>query len=133
MESNTTPLEVSFAGMDLKQAKCGIFCKWLGVCTSLLSMDLSRMGLDDEQGKLIASYVRKNNTLRKLELEGNVLGPKTAMEFGKTLKTNTALKTLNLESNTLASLDGSDSIGMYEFLKFFPENKTLLSLNIANN
>ena len=62
-----------------------------------------------------------------------MLGPKTAMEFGKTLKVNKTLMFLNLESNTLASLDGADSIGMYEFMKFLPENTTLLSLSIANN
>ena len=48
MEMNNTPLEISLAGLDLKQAKCGIFSKWLGICTSLLSVDMSRMGLDDE-------------------------------------------------------------------------------------
>ena len=33
-----------------------------------------------------------NKTLRKLELEGNSLGPKTALEFGKALKKNKTLK-----------------------------------------
>jgi hypothetical protein len=37
--------------------------------------------------------------MRKLELEGNALGPKSIAEFGRTLKYNTTLKYLDLESN----------------------------------
>jgi len=40
-----------------------------------------------------------NDTLRKLELEGNLLGLKSAIMFGKVLKVNTSLKFLDLESN----------------------------------
>jgi hypothetical protein len=46
-----------------------------------------------------------NNTLRKLELDGNLLGPKSAAEFGKALKVNKSLKLLDLESNQL-TVDG---------------------------
>jgi len=40
-----------------------------------------------------------NNTLRRLELDGNLLGPRSASEFGKALKVNKSLKLLDLESN----------------------------------
>ena len=78
-------------------------------------------------------YLRKNDKLRSLTLEGNLCGPKTAMEFGKTLKMNTTLKVLNLESNQLAAENGADQIGIYEFVECLPENTTLLSLSVANN
>jgi Ran GTPase-activating protein (RanGAP) involved in mRNA processing and transport len=42
-----------------------------------------------------------NKTLRKLELEGNCLGSKTAKELGYALMHNTTLKFLDLESNQL--------------------------------
>jgi hypothetical protein len=40
-----------------------------------------------------------NKTLRKLELEGNLLGPNSARAFGKALKNNQTLRLLDLESN----------------------------------
>ena len=100
-------MEVSLAGCEIAQ-KIPILSKHLGVCTSILSLDLSRSGIDDENGKVLVSYLRKNNILRKLELEGNLLGPKTAIELGKSLKVNTGLKLLDLESNQLCADNGSD-------------------------
>ena len=73
-----------------------------------------------------------NKTLRKLELEGNSLGPKTALEFGKALKKNKTLKFLNLESNQL-TMDGNEMFGIYEIVEALEVNKTLLSLNMTNN
>jgi len=46
-----------------------------------------------------------NNTLRKLELEGNLLGMKSAIAFGKALRINEGLKFLDLDSNQL-TIDG---------------------------
>ena len=99
----------------------------------MLLLDLARCSIDDEQGKYLISYLRKNNTLRSLYLEGNVLGPKSAMELGQTLKVNTGLKLLDLEGNQLVGGDANDQIGLYEFVEFLDSNTTLLSLNIANN
>ena len=121
MSMNETPMEVSLAGCEIAQ-NIPILSKHLGVCTSILSLDLSRSGIDDENGKVLASYLRKNNILRKLELEGNLLGPKTAIELGKSLKVNTGLKLLDLESNQLCADNGSDQIGLYEFVEFLEHN-----------
>ena len=73
-----------------------------------------------------------NKTLRKLELEGNNLGPESAYTFGRALKVNTTLKYLDIESNNLTT-DGTDFGGVTELFTFLPANKTLLSLNLANN
>ena len=81
MQLNETPMEVSLAGVELNSQKVPILAKHLGICTSVLSLDLGRIGMDDESGKILVSYLRKNNTLRKLELEGNLLGPKTIYIF----------------------------------------------------
>jgi len=45
---------------------------------------------------------------------------------------NKTLKYLDLESNQL-TVDGQDMWGVYEFVEFLGANKTLLSLNLANN
>jgi len=47
----------------------------------------------------MAQMLNTNNTMRKLELEGNGLGPKSAAEFGRMLAKNKGLRHLNLESN----------------------------------
>ena len=52
-----------------------------------------------------------NTTLRKLELEGNSLGPMCAYAFGRALKVNKTLKFLDLESNQLTS-DGTTNAGI---------------------
>lgn len=69
----------------------------------------------------------------KLELEGNLLGPKAALEFGKTLKDkNKTLRYLDLENNYL-----TDSGATYDEVKSFSDclltNNSLLHLNLANN
>lgn len=43
--------------------------------------------------------LKGNKTLRKLELEGNLLGPNSAKKFGEALKHNISLRVLDLESN----------------------------------
>merc|ERR1712083_1005122 len=74
-----------------------------------------------------------NKVLRKMELEGNNLGPKSAKEFGLALKVNTTLKFLDLESNQL-TMGNEDTSGVqHYFIDALRTNKTLLSLNIANN
>jgi predicted phosphatase len=66
---------------------------------------MSRKAISDSDGQVLAQMLYTNNTLRKLELDGNLLGPKSAAEFGKALKVNKSLKLLDLESNQL-TVDG---------------------------
>ena len=70
--------------------------------------------------------------MRKLELEGNNLGPLCAFAFGRALSENTTLKFLDLENNQLTN-DGSDFKGVLEMFNFLDHNTTLTSLNLANN
>ena len=65
--------------------------------------------------------LNSNSTLRKLELEGNLLGPKSAIEFGEALKYNTSLKYLNLESNQL-TVDGQEMYGIIQMFEFLSHN-----------
>ena len=99
---------------------------------SLFSIHLARKGILDHDGIFLAYMLRTNKTLRKLELEGNNLGPLCAFAFGRVLSENKSLKFLDLESNQLTN-DGSDFKGVIEMLNFLEFNNTLLSLNISNN
>ena len=82
---------------------------------------MSRSGIKDEEGAEVAKILYNNRTLRKLELEGNLLGAKTAMQFGKVLKLNNTLLALDLENNCLTQ-DGEDNAGMVEFIRALETN-----------
>lgn len=73
-----------------------------------------------------------NKTLRKLELEGNCLGLQTARVFAIALRKNTTLRSLDLESNNLTH-DGEENGGVEEMIQALAGNETLLSLNLGNN
>lgn len=94
---------------------------------------MARRKIDDNDGLIIAKMLQYNKNLRKLELEGNLLGPQSASAFGHALKINKNLMVLNLESNQLNAENGSDPWGLYDFVEFLDSNTTLLSLNVANN
>jgi Ran GTPase-activating protein (RanGAP) involved in mRNA processing and transport len=70
----------------------------------------------DSEGVVLAQMLVSNKTLRKLELEGNLIGPQSARAFGKSLKKNITLRVLDLESNQLTQ-DGQDMQGIYDFVK----------------
>jgi Ran GTPase-activating protein (RanGAP) involved in mRNA processing and transport len=93
---------------------------------------MARKDIKDDSGRIIAKMLHTNKTLRKLELEGNCIGIKSATEFGKALKTNKTLLYLDLESNQL-TMDGQEMRGVYDLVEFLDHNTTLLSLNLANN
>jgi len=80
----------------------------------------------------LARALLTNTTLRKLELEGNVLGNQTARVLALALKKNKTLRYLDLESNDLTRM-GEENTGVEEMIQALIHNKTLLSLNMANN
>ena len=100
--------------------------------TSLSCLHMSRKMLDDEVGVDLARMLMLNPNVRKLELEGNKLGPKTSEHFGHLLKLSKTLLFLDLENNMLTN-QGDDTSGMYYFIEALKDNKTLMSLNMGNN
>lgn len=95
-------------------------------------LHLARKEIKDPEGQDIAKMLKDNKWLRKLELEGNFLGPLSAKEFGRALKVNTTLKYLDLDNNYLTN-NQQDTSGVTSFTKCLYKNKTLLSLHMANN
>lgn len=61
----------------------------------------------ENEGIEIAKNLRENKTLEKLELEGNLLGPKTAYEIGQLIKDNSIIRYIDIEYNNLT--DGGTS------------------------
>ena len=66
-----------------------------------MSLHLARKMIKDEDGVKIAKMIKNNKYMRKLELEGNLLGPNSAKELGEALLENKTLKYLDLEGNQL--------------------------------
>jgi hypothetical protein len=99
IKENNTPKEYTLAGINLGAPRCRILCSRMRFNTSLTALHLARKQIQDPEGVEIAKILYDNKVLRKLELEGNLLGPNTAREFGNVLKVNKTLRLLDLESN----------------------------------
>lgn len=96
---NRTPFEYTCSGLELGSFRTKSLASYVAYNTSLLSIHMSRKQISDIDGEMIAKMLENNKTLRKLELEGNLLGVRSAAEFGRQLKMNKTLKYLDLESN----------------------------------
>lgn len=132
LQENETPFEYTLSGMELGSARCRMLATNIAYNKSLFTLHLVRKGILDHDGISLAYMLRTNKVLRKLELEGNNLGPLCAFAFGRVLMENTSLQYLDLESNQLTN-DGCDFKGVLEMLNFLETNTTLTSLNLANN
>ena len=86
MQENKTPLELSLSGIELGSARSLILAKNLRSNHSLISLDMCRLGITDPDGVIFAKILHHNKFLRKLDLEGNLLGPQSASAFGQALK-----------------------------------------------
>lgn len=133
LKNNTSPAQYSLSGIELSTATVGILCNDAAHNKTLKCLHLGKKKITDAQGVKIAEMLAHNTCLLKLELEGNLLGPKTALEFGRVLKDkNKTLRFLDLENNYLTNSGATyDEVNSFsDCLKF---NKSLLHLNLANN
>ena len=70
--------------------------------TSIISLDLSRAGLDDMAVAYVARACRApGSVLASLDLEGNEAGTKACAQLAETISQCTSLKALSLEGNNL--------------------------------
>ena len=91
LENDETPGEYTLSGVELGGPRIRILVSQIAYNKSLKNLHLTRSGVGDDDGMEIAKILYNNTTLRKLELEGNNLGIKTANEFAKALKYNKTL------------------------------------------
>lgn len=129
---DSTPRDFSFAGLELGGPRTRLLAGHISINNSLTCLHLARKSIADPDGVQLALMLYNNKVLRKLLLEGNMLGPKTAKEIGNALLVNKTLRFLDLESNQLTQ-DNEDVKGMVVFIESLKQNKSLISLNVANN
>jgi hypothetical protein len=77
MQANITPKEYTLSGINLGSTRCGILAKNVAFNRTLTVLHLARKNIEDDDGVELAKLLLANKTLRKLELEGNKLGPKS--------------------------------------------------------
>lgn len=77
LQGDNTPKEYTIAGLNLGPARCRILCQHVAFNKTLTSLHLARKGIEDAEGVELAKMLIENKVLRKLELEGNKLGPKS--------------------------------------------------------
>ena len=83
LQANQTPKEMCFSGLEFNISKTRMLAYYVSVNTSLCSIHMARRGLNDEAGETLALTLKDNKVMRKMELEGNMLGTRTAAQFGK--------------------------------------------------
>ena len=131
LQHNQTARDVTIAGLKLGFVRCGLLATHIETNSSLMCLHMARKNIKDPEGVIIAKMLLHNKHLRKLELEGNLMGPNSAKEFGNALCHNKTLKFLDLENNQLAN--DQDTSGVERLIDMLKDNVTLLSLNLANN
>ena len=99
LSEDDTPNEYTCSGLELGGPRIRMIASQVALNQTLKNLHLSRCDIKDDEGIEIAKILHNNNTLRKLELEGNVLGPKSSKAFATALKYNKTLIYLDLESN----------------------------------
>ena len=133
LRTNTSPAQYSLSGIELSSATVGIIANDVKINRTLKTLHLCKKKINDEQGAVLADMLIKNKFLLKLELEGNLLGAKTALAFGKVLKDqNKTLSYLDFENNFMTN-SGASNDEVKSFSDCLLTNKSLLHLNLANN
>lgn len=133
LKTNTSPAQYSLSGIELSAATVGILCNDVKPNKTLKCLHLAKKKITDDLGVIIADMLATNKFLLKLELEGNLLGPKTASHLGKVLRDqNKTLSYLDLENNFLTN-SGASYDEVKQFSDCLEHNKSLLHLNLGNN
>jgi hypothetical protein len=132
LTKNTSQPHITVCGIQMGGARMRLLMQAMEPNTSCMSLDLSRKGLNDEDGKEIADMLEKNVNLQKLECEGNNLGVRSAEAIGEALRKNGCLRSLNLESNNLTA-SGHDQRGIITLANALGVNSTLRVLMLSKN
>ena len=101
LNTNTTNLEFTISGMDLRPAQIKVLISNVQNNSSLKALTMCRKGLTDVEGCEVAEKLANNFYLERLDLEGNSLGPETLVQISKLLAANDSLRLIDLEGNRL--------------------------------
>ncbi|CAM9096483.1 unnamed protein product [Ectocarpus fasciculatus] len=126
VKQNATP---PTARIDVNSVTARALAKSMWTNTSLTSLDLSCNGIDDAAGTYVARLLKRNTALVNVALGSNQLGVFACRAFGESLCSNSTLKCLSLESNSLTN-DGANMSGIQALTDMFSNNSTLTSVNL---
>lgn len=129
--SDNTTFEYSLSNIKLESPQFRLLMKALEYNTSIRLLSLCRKGLDDKDGIEVSKMMRKNSTIKVLEMEGNYLGASFLAHFCKSIEGNTTLASLDLEGNNLTNR-GDDESGIAALEELLKNNVGLTYLNLAN-
>jgi len=132
LTKNQSAAHITVCGIDVSSVRLRLLTQALEKNLSCQSIDLSRKGLNDEDGVSIAGMLKKNTGLEKIETEGNSLGVKTASSIAESLATNETLRSMNLEGNNLTA-SGNDQTGVIALAHALRANKSLRVLLLGKN
>merc|ERR1719499_906934 len=76
--------------------------------------------------------LERNDALQKIECEGNNLGVRAAEAIGEALRKNNSMRSLNLESNNLTAA-GNDQKGIIKLADALRDNSSLRVLMLSKN
>ena len=130
--SNTSPFDISFAGVDLDPWNFTNLMLFLPENKSLLSLNISRKNLRDKEAEQLGDMLKNNKKLRRIEIEGNLFSSKSCKPLADALRINKTLRYLDLENNNLTDY-GKDISGIEELFESLKFNTSLISLNISGN
>lgn len=82
----------------------------MGTNSTLKCLSIVRKNVKENEGTEIAKNLKENIMLEKLELEGNLIGCKTAFEMGELLKKNNVIRFIDLEFNNLTNYNPSGTV-----------------------
>lgn len=131
LKQNSTTLDYTVSGLDLRPAQIRILVKAVEKNFSLKGLNMSRKKITDSDGVEIAHNLKKNFVLERLELEGNQLGPKTAGALAELVKENNCIRLIDLEGNDLTD-SNNDNSGIQDLAQALKVNDTLLCINLTN-
>lgn len=115
--------------IEVNSVSARVLAKAMWANDSITCLDLTSNDLNDHAGSYLARILKRNGTLKKIELDNNFLGTKSCQAFGEALLVNTSLVYLSLDSNPIISAD-SDYQGFKMLCESLRTNKTLTSLNL---
>lgn len=127
MKESRTSREACFSGPPAMGRAIG---KALPICQSLVSLDLSGGSLGDNGTIAIAhALADPATTLKRLDLDSNLVGPAGVHDLGEALTINQSLVALSLENNNLSG-DYQDYSGLRALGSALTSNSQLKSLNL---
>lgn len=128
LKDHNTNLELSQTGVDFGNVQYRVIFKAIEQNQSVKVLSINRKKISDDEGIELCKSQQYNNSLERLDLESNNLGPKFCEQLAVTITKNTMLRSIDIEGNNLTN--GNDENGIMALAESQKHNDTLLCLNL---